>query len=418
MEDRFARGRCRVDPFLQADQVNASALEILDGLEQLLQRPAKAVEAVDAQAVAGLGMIDQLARAGRLARSPETASANTRMAPAASSFCEAHEKLDAAAFKRLHREVLARAPAGTPWKGHRVFAVDGSKINLPRPLAGSGYRAPSEGAHCPQGLVSCLYDAIERIPVDFDLFAHGSERAAALTDLDSAAEGDIVVYDRGYYSREMILAHADRGLECAFRLQRNACAAFIDSSETDATVELRAPRDAPPGRRGRSLRVRLVKYVAADTEFRLATTLLDERKYPAGALADLYRRRWEVEEFYGVAKELIGEFRGRTERGVRQELYAAFTLIAVSRLFANRCEADVNQGDGHRPDWRATFRNGMRLLAREVEAMFLAHGAFVAESVARIITGLSRGLQRERPGRSHPRKSMKPRSKWMNRTNA
>lgn len=172
------------------------------------------------------------------------------------------------------------------------------------------------------------------------------------------------------------------------------------------------PRDSP---QTGSRRVRLIKYVAADTEFRLATTLLDERKYPVPALADLYHGRWEIEEFYGVAKELIGEFRGRIERGVKQELYAAFTLIAVSCLFANRCGTDANRGGGGRTDMRSNFKNGLRLLGREIEAMFLAHGAFIAESVARIMTGLSRCLQRERPGRSYPRASKKPRSKWMRR---
>ena len=147
----------------------------------------------------------------------------------------------------------------------------------------------------------------------------------------------------------------------------------------------------------------------------MATTLLDERKYPVPALADLYHGRWEIEEFYGVAKELIGEFRGRIERGVKQELYAAFTLIAVSCLFANRCGTDANRCGGDRTDMRSNFKNGLRLLGREIEAMFLAHGAFIAESVARIMTGLSRCLQRERPGRSYPRASKKPRSKWMKR---
>ena len=187
--------------------------------------------------------------------------------------------------------------------------------------------------------------------------------------------------------------------------RKNACPAFdafIDSSAADATIDLEPPRDAPPEQRGRSLEVRLAEYVAADTEFRPASTLLDETKQPPGALADLRRRRWEEEEFHGVGKDPVGEFWGRTERGAEQELYAASAPVAVSRLFANRCEADINGGGGGGglPDMRANFKIGMRLLGREIEAMFLAHGAFVAESVARIMTVLSRRLQRERPDRS------------------
>ena len=47
MEDQFACCRCRVDLLFKTDQVNALALEILDGLEQLLQGPAKAAETGD-----------------------------------------------------------------------------------------------------------------------------------------------------------------------------------------------------------------------------------------------------------------------------------------------------------------------------------------------------------------------------------
>ena len=56
MKVQLACCRCRVDPLFRTDQVNALALEILDGLKQLLQGPAKAVEAGDAQAVAGPGV--------------------------------------------------------------------------------------------------------------------------------------------------------------------------------------------------------------------------------------------------------------------------------------------------------------------------------------------------------------------------
>ena len=45
---------------------------------------------------------------------------------------------------------------GGLWKGHRLFAVDGSKLNLPRPLLQAGYKLPAHAAHYPQGLLSCL----------------------------------------------------------------------------------------------------------------------------------------------------------------------------------------------------------------------------------------------------------------------
>ena len=342
--------------------------------------------------------------------------------PAASTACEAREKLDEAAFRRLHREILAHRPDDTLWKGHRVFAVDGSKITLPRELLHAGYRLPNDSAHFPQGMVSVLYRLRSRIPVDFDLFGHENERAAAAAHLDHAAEGDVIVYDRGYWSFEMALLHRMRKLNFVFRIQNNAnpaFKAFINSEKTDSVITLKAPRDAA-ALRGQSLRIRLVKHTPADTTHCLATSLLEARRHTIPDLSDLYHGRWQIEEGFKTGKAVIESFHAKSERGVRQELYAAFTLITLARLFANRCDHDISRGPGDDglPAMRANFRNGLRLVGREIEAMFLRQSDMVAQSVRRIMTGLSQCIQRERPGRSYPRQSMQPRSKWQSRSPA
>ncbi len=91
--------------------------------------------------------------------------------PAASTACAAREKPDEAAFRRLHAEILTHGPEGTLWKGHRILAVDGSKITQLGELARYDYRV-SDGAHDPQGRVRALYRIHGRIPADFDRFDH------------------------------------------------------------------------------------------------------------------------------------------------------------------------------------------------------------------------------------------------------
>ena len=338
--------------------------------------------------------------------------------PAASTACEAREKLDESAFRALHREILANSPDGRLWKDHRVLAVDGSKITLPRKLAQRGYRIPN-GAHYPQGMVSAMYRLNDRIPVDFDLFSHENERTAALTHLDHAAEGDVIVYDRGYFSFAMALAHWQRGLHFVFRIARNTSPAFdtfIASRETDLTATLEPPRDGPPGP---SHRIRLAKYAIGDTEYYLATSLLDSGRYPIPALSDLYHGRWGIEELYKTSKAVIEHFHAKSERGVRQELYAVFALVTLARQFVNRCDSDLNRGDSEDlPAMRTNFKNGLRLVGREIEAIFLRQSEMVNQSVRRIMAGLSRCIQRQRPGRSYRRESKQPRSKWLRRSTA
>ena len=54
----------------------------------------------------------------------------------AAAICQARAKVDEEIFRSAHRAVLERLPGDGPgalWHGHRAFAVDGSKLNLPRP---------------------------------------------------------------------------------------------------------------------------------------------------------------------------------------------------------------------------------------------------------------------------------------------
>ena len=58
-----SRGR-GVEVLLEADKVDAKCVELVHGLEQLLERTAEAVEVGDTQGVARAGVIDEFGEAG------------------------------------------------------------------------------------------------------------------------------------------------------------------------------------------------------------------------------------------------------------------------------------------------------------------------------------------------------------------
>ena len=170
------------------------------------------------------------------------------------------------------------------------------------------------------------------------------------------------------FSFDMLTAHRERGLHAVFRIPGNANPtfdAFIASEETDRVFDLAPPRKAAhlP-----ACPVRLVKYSVAETDYCLATSLHDSQRYSIRMLADLYHGRWSIEELYKTSKTLITEFHAKSEHGIRQELYAMFTLVALTRIFTNRCDSDI-KGDtiDDQPDMRTNLINGARLIGREVE---------------------------------------------------
>ena len=81
VEHELAGGRGGVKTLLEADQVDATGLELVDGLEQLPERASHTVEVSDAQAVSGPGVVDALGEPGAVKGFPETTSVNPRIAP-------------------------------------------------------------------------------------------------------------------------------------------------------------------------------------------------------------------------------------------------------------------------------------------------------------------------------------------------
>jgi hypothetical protein len=349
---------------------------------------------------------------------------------AASAFCKARKKLDAAIFKTLNTRIIAayeQFPETYNWLGRRLFAVDGMKINLPRPLRDADYALPSDNANYPQGLVSCLYQLKSQIPYDFELASHMNERRMALSHLKTMRPGDVVVYDRGYFSYAMLHAHQSRGVDVIFRLARRTgkpIEAFMDSKATDAIVTIavapaRQPaiREEHPTIEFKPLSLRLIKYTVDGTTYILGTTLLNGDDYPPAAFPDLYHARWGIEELYKISKQLIDvdDFHARTERGVKQELFAHFVLLTLNRILANHAEAGLNADSATKSDagrFRVNIKNALVTMARHLEELFLRQVRLTCETLNTVIDALGFCRQKTRPGRKYPRVSMKPVGKW------
>jgi hypothetical protein len=353
----------------------------------------------------------------------------TPVAP--SAFCSARAKLNEVVFRQLQVRILqqAKPDSENQWQGHRLLAVDGSKMKLPLQLIRAGYKTPSDNAHYSQGTVSCLYELKSKIPVDFDLSKQGDERTMALSHLNSLSETDVVVYDRGYYSYDMLHEHIKRRIHPVFRFRTSACGAveaFVNSDAIDAVVQIvptRSKKTAIPAHAPQldrpTLALRLVTYDAGGTSYVLGTTLWDQKKYSIEQLSAIYHARWGIEELYKVSKQLmkVEDFHAQSERGVTQEVFAHFNLITLTRLFANHSEDGFHSSQSTKSDneervMKANFKNCLMTVARNIEALLLQQTHLLNETVNIIISSMSTCRQKLRPNRSYARCSRKPVGKW------
>jgi len=99
--------------------------------------------------------------------------------------------------------------------------------------------------------------------------------------------------------------------------------------------------------------------------YRLITTLLDWRRYPAGELIRLYHERWEIEVAYlALRHTLLGGYvlRSRDRAGAEQELWALLTVYQALRMAMVTATGTVPGTD---PD-RASFTAALEAAREQV----------------------------------------------------
>ncbi|MEE8059657.1 MAG: transposase, partial [Pseudomonadales bacterium] len=168
-----------------------------------------------------------------------------------------------------------------------------------------------------------------------------------------------------------------------FRLKAKASSAvdkFIASSKTDNVVQIVPNKESTIGLREKypqanckPIALRVVKYTVAGTPYILGTTLLDQQKYSIEDLSNVYHSRWGVEKLYKISKQLmrIEDFHGQSERGVKQEIFAHFVLITLTRMFSNHSEDGFNTQSSadETPPIKANFKNSLITVARNIEGL-------------------------------------------------
>ena len=120
--------------------------------------------------------------------------------------------------------------------------------------------------------------------------------------------------------------------------------------------------------------------------YRLATTLLDHRAYPAGALIALYHERWEHEVAYLALRHtlLAGRvLRSRDPAGLEQEMWALLALYQALRIAITDAVATVPGTD---PD-RASYQ-----IAAETAADLVTSASNIISDTPDLAGGIGRAV--------------------------
>jgi len=360
-----------------------------------------------------------------------------------------HWKVFESVFSSVVRLALRHWPTDAKylWHGMSVFAIDGSKFTLPASAEIRDYFDPDSGlqnvgkGHYPQALVSTAFDVFRRIPVARTVTpSKASERKEAMAMLARMPRG-VVLFDRGYPSYEFILYIMENYtghflFRCPASSTFPAVEHFLASGADDGIIEI-APSDtyrstqSSAARRGlTSLTVRVVRVILPNGETAVyLTDLLDAATFSHEEIADLYRRRWEVETHYRDEKVHLDveTFHTRGVNGIHQELFAvaimaviARTMMALSTELASDDEepavsASASSAKSRRTKPEPQFKNAIMALGQDVAILVADDPLRALERFAELLEqiGKVKYYRPENPRPSAPRVTKRKINKWI-----
>jgi hypothetical protein len=158
------------------------------------------------------------------------------------------------------------------------------------------------------GKICTVIDLVTRLPVE--VWFH-TNPAASDTNFEAALLNllppkTLILLDRGFYHFHFLQQIINQEVHFITRLKAKASIKYLkifsyDYSVKDRLIQVGTGRGGAP-----VLTLRLIEIKVGKTSYSYITSVLDPQILPPYVVADLYRRRWRIEEAFYTVKRLLG----------------------------------------------------------------------------------------------------------------
>jgi hypothetical protein len=296
-----------------------------------------------------------------------------------SGISQARTRLGWEPLRQLHDElvkpVAVRSTRGAWYRSWRLVSLDGSTLDVADEKANEdAFTRPgaSRGSSAyPQiRFVSLVENGTHVLfGSQMDSYRTG-EITLAKAVLPRMRSGMLCLADRNFFGFELWQLARGTGADLLWRMKKNMRMACEKRLPDGSYLSHVYPSERDWRHKTNGIVLRVIDYRLEGVEdsepiYRLATTILDPDKAPAGELAALYHDRWEIETAFDELKtHLRGVkivLRSKTPDLVRQEFYgllmAHFAIRGLMHEAALKADED--------PD-RLSFLHAVRVIRRKI----------------------------------------------------
>lgn len=251
----------------------------------------------------------------------------------------------ASVFERVFKDLLPRLQSNWQQRQKRplpesinfasrhfekIWVADGSTLEaLFRKLKSLEDVKPGKLA----GKICTVVDLVTRLPIE--VWFHDNPLASETKFEDDllslACAKTLLLLDRGFYHFQFFEQLMSQKVDFITRLKAKTLVKVIqvftsNNSVKDQLIKLGTGRNGTP-----ILTLRLVSIRAGKTWYSYLTSVTDPKVLPPYVIADLYQRRWRIEEAFNTVKRLLGLSYLWTGsiNGVKLQVWATWLFYAV-----------------------------------------------------------------------------------------
>lgn len=317
------------------------------------------------------------------------------------------------------------------WYGFNLMAIDGTTARLPNEpviLDHFGVWNTSKGKKpCPKARVSQMFDVMNKITVDARICPKSEgEREAAAYHFLKLQPGDLLILDRGYPAYWLFQGALSMDAHFCARISHKTWSVvqkFYKSGLKEQIVKVHPTHTSlkrcnEMGLDKKPLKVRLIRVEldSGETEI-LVTSLLDKDKYPNHIFAELYHRRWPVEEDYKTMKYRlqIENISGKTIHSVYQDFHAKLFSKNLIAAVASTTKSEIQKKSEHlKFEHQLNFAQAIARMKNTIVLLFKRSYGDAVNFIEKIQTIFIQTTESVRPGRKFPRRHRVKQARFFN----
>ncbi|MGL4911075.1 MAG: IS4 family transposase [Romboutsia sp.] len=269
------------------------------------------------------------------------------------AFSQARRKISPEAFIYLMDGVNKWFYNETEYKkyrGYRLLAIDGTVIqvhNSEKLREIYGY-IENQNAKVARAQASALYDVENDMIIASKITKYRTgERAIAeemITKLcESGTRDDLLLFDRGYPSRDFIQFIERKNLKYLMRVSSGFLKVVVNAPDKDQVITITY--------KGELMKIRVLKLKLNSGQIEILITNIFDEDFSVEDFKELYFKRWGIEVKYNEIKNKlqIENFTGETQVAIEQDFYATMYLanmVSLAKMDANEIieESYKNKG--------------------------------------------------------------------------